>query len=58
MFLKGIPKRDMDIQGNPKNKENNGVETQSHVGSILSQLESTNTKSQNNDHSLLHDPHH
>jgi hypothetical protein len=34
------------------------VETQSHMGSILSLLESTNTESQNHDHSLLQDPHH
>jgi hypothetical protein len=37
----------MEIQGNHENKENNGVETQSHMGSILSQFESTNTESQN-----------
>jgi hypothetical protein len=36
----------MEIQGNHENKENNGVETQSHMGSILSQLESTNIESQ------------
>jgi hypothetical protein len=46
----------MEIQGNHENKENNGIETQSHVGSILSQSESTNTKSQK--HSSLQDPHH
>jgi hypothetical protein len=46
----------MEIQGNPENKENNGVETQSHMGSILSQLESTNTEFQN--YSSLQDPHH
>jgi hypothetical protein len=56
MFLQGIPKRDMEIQGNHENKENNGVETQSHMGSILSQLESTNTEFQN--YSSLQDPHH
>jgi hypothetical protein len=37
----------MGIQGNPKNKENKGVETQSHMGSILSQLESTNNEFHN-----------
>ena len=56
MFLQRIPERDMKIQENYENKENNGVETQSHVGSVLSQLESTNTESQN--HSSLQDPHH
>jgi hypothetical protein len=48
----------MEIQGNHENKEKNGVETQSHVGSVLSQLESTNIESQNHDYSSLQDPHH
>jgi hypothetical protein len=51
VLLQRIPKRDMEIQENHENKENNGVETQSHVGNILSQLESTNIESQ--DHSSL-----
>jgi hypothetical protein len=55
-LLQRIPNRDMEIQGHHENKENNGVETQSHMGSIVSQLESTNTEFQN--HSLLQDPHH
>jgi hypothetical protein len=58
ILLQRIPKRDMEIQGNHENKENNGVETQSHMGSILSHLESTNIESQNHDHSSLQDPHH
>jgi hypothetical protein len=48
----------MEIQGNHENKENKVVETQSHMGSILSHLESTNIESHNHDHSLLQDPHH
>jgi hypothetical protein len=44
MFLQTMPKGDTEIQGNLENKVNNGVETQSHMGSILSQLESTNTE--------------
>jgi hypothetical protein len=47
MFLKGSPKRYMEIQGNPENKEKNGVETQSYMGSILSKLENTNIEFQN-----------
>jgi hypothetical protein len=55
IILHRIPKRDMDIQENNENKEKNGVDTQSHVGSILSQLESTNNESH---HCLsLQDPH-
>jgi len=42
MFLQSILKRDTEIQGNLENKKNNGVETQSHMGSILSQLGRTN----------------
>jgi hypothetical protein len=56
MLLQRVPKRDTEIQGNPKNKKNNGVETQSHIGSILSQLDNTNTEFQN--YSSLQDPHH
>jgi hypothetical protein len=56
IFLQRIPKRDMEIQVKHESKKNNGVETQSHVGSILSQLERTNTKSYN--HSSLQDPDH
>jgi hypothetical protein len=58
ILLQRIPNRDMEIQGNHENKENNGVEIRSHMGSILSHLESTNTESQSQDHSLLQDPHH
>jgi hypothetical protein len=46
-----LPKRDMEIQGNRENNDNNGVETQLHMGIILSQLRRKNTKFQN--HSLL-----
>jgi hypothetical protein len=34
-----LPKGELKIQGNHGNKENNGVETQSHMGSIFSHLE-------------------
>jgi hypothetical protein len=53
-----LPKGDNKMQGNHENKENKVVETQSHMGSILSHLERTNIESQNHDHSLLQDPHH
>jgi hypothetical protein len=51
-------KGDLKIQGNHENKENKVVENQSHMGSILSHLESTNIESQSQDHSLLQGPHH
>jgi hypothetical protein len=51
-----LPKRDIKMQGNHENKENKVVETQSHMESILSQLESTNIEFQN--YSSLQDPHH
>jgi hypothetical protein len=53
-----FPKGDNKMDGNHENKDNKVVETQSHMGSILSLLESTNSESQNHDHSLLQDPHH
>jgi chromosome segregation ATPase len=53
-----LPKGDIKMQGIHENKENKVVETQSHMGSILSLLESTNSESQNHDHSLLQYPHH
>jgi hypothetical protein len=40
-----------------ENKENKVNDTQSHLGGILSLLESTNYESQNHDHSLHQDPH-
>jgi hypothetical protein len=51
-------KGDLKIQGNHENKENKVVENQSHMGSILSHLESTNIESQSQDHSLLQGSHH
>jgi hypothetical protein len=39
-----LPKGYLKIQGIHENKENNVVETQSYMGSILSHLESTNIK--------------
>jgi uncharacterized protein (DUF885 family) len=55
ILLQRIPKRDMEIQEIMKIRRNNGVEIQSHVGSILSQLENTNIESQNHDyHSKIH----
>jgi hypothetical protein len=50
-----LPKGDIKRR-NSENNENKVVETQSHMGSILSQLESMNTEFQN--YSSLQDPHH
>ena len=48
----------MEISVNHEHNERNGVETQSHMGSILSQLESINIESQShNQDVLLQDPH-
>jgi hypothetical protein len=58
VLLERILKRHMEIQGNNENNENNCVEIRSHMGSILSHLQSTNTESQIHDHSLLQDTHH
>jgi len=41
---------DMDIQENHENKKLNYFETQSHMLSILSNLERTNIESYNHDH--------
>ena len=48
-----------NLRGNHENKNRNGVDTQSQMKSILSQLKSTNIESHNhNQDFLIQDPHH
>ena len=54
--VKNIPKDNFLDLSMCNLKENNGVETQSYMGSILSQVDNTNNDYQN--HSSLEDPHH
>lgn len=46
IILRGLPKMDVEIKGNYEHKEKHGFENQSHVGSMLSQLERKNIESQ------------
>jgi len=60
ILLERLPKRDVEIQWNHEHKEKHVVENQSHMRSILSQLESTNLESQNHNHefSIQYPKHH
>ena len=59
ILLERPSKRDVEMQGNHDYKEKHVVKNQSRMGSILSQLESTNFESQNHDHEFsIQDPHH
>jgi len=59
VLLQKLPKRYLETQGNHEHKENDVVENQSHMGSMLSQLEIKNFESQNHNHEFsIQDPHH
>ena len=48
----------MEIQGNHEQKEKHVVENQYHMGSMISQLESTNIESHNHNHDFSLQEHH